>query len=302
LSYIATTPATIFLQANPNAVQPNAAGSTTNQSNLTATVRDAVGNPVTNQTVNFTALLDGSNGIVSPGASTTDSNGIATVQFIPGALATAANGVVVQAAVQNTAVLATTTLTVNGAALFISIGLSNEIIVVDTNTYAKSFSVYVTDANGAPAGSRAVTLSVYPPDFYKGTLSYFDGGAGAAWYYSPKSPTKCANEDSNRNGILETGEDINTDGRLTPGLPVVLTPAILTTDANGYATFTMNYGKNYAYWLDTEVTAKATVNGTESSKSIKYSLQMLAADATNKAAPANVVSPFGTVADCTKKD
>jgi hypothetical protein len=157
--------------------------------------------------------------------------------------------------------------------------------------------VYVTDVNGAPVANRAITLSVYPTAYGKGSLTY--NIASARWVYSATSPTVCANEDANRNGILDAGEDTNGNSLLTPGLPVVLSPAALTTDANGYGTFLLNYGKNFAYWLDTQITAKASVSGTESSKTIAYSLAMTAEDAASPSSPANQISPFGVQTVCT---
>jgi hypothetical protein len=300
LKFVATVPATVFLQANPSAVFPNAPGSVVNQSSLSATVRDSVGNPVAGQVVNFTAVNDASNGYITPGSVATDSNGIAAAQFVPGGLSTPANGVVLSASVQGTAIQSTASLTVSGSALFISIGLSNDLTVVDRQTYGKSFSVYVTDVNGAPVANKAVTLSVFPPRYRKGFLVY--DKTLSTWVYSPNSPTTCDNEDRNRNGILDATpvppEDFNRDERLTPGMPVILLPAVLTTDVNGYATFMLNYGKNYAYWLDTEITAKASVSGTESSKTINFSLPMLFDDAKLPSSPANQDSPFGEATAC----
>lgn len=287
--FIATVPSSIVLQANPNALPPNTGGVSTNQSTLSATVRDATGNPVSDQVVNFTAIADGSNGSISPGSGTTDANGMTSVQFIPGALSTAANGVKLRATVQSApTIFADTTLTVNGDALFISIGIGSTLTVLDAATYEKDFSVYVTDANGVAAAGRSVTISVYPPTYKKGFLVY-----GGVWNYSG-TPTTCANEDVNRSGILDGGEDINGNGVLDPGLPVVLFPASLTTDASGTATFKMRYGKNYALWLTTQITARALVGGTESSKTATYDLEMTFGDATAAASPANVISPFGT--------
>jgi hypothetical protein len=298
LKFVATVPATVFLQANPSAVFPNAPGSVVNQSSLSATVRDAVGNPVAGQVVNFTAVNDSSNGFITPGSVITDTNGVAAAQFVPGGLSTPANGVILRASVQGAAIPieSTASLTVNGSASFISIGLSNDLTVVDRQTYGKSFSVYVTDVNGAPVANKAITLSVLSTSYGKGFLVY--DKTLSLWVYSPTSPTICANEDLNRNGILDSGEDVNGDGRLTPGSPVVLMPAVLTTDATGYATFLLNFGKNYAYWLSTEITAKASVAGTESSKTISYALQMLFDDAKLPSSPANQVSPFGIETSC----
>ena len=291
-AFVATIPASIVIQANPGAVLPNAAGSTSNQSTLSATVRDATGNPVAGQVVNFTAIQDGSNGTIVPGSGTTDANGMTSVQFIPGALSTAANGVKLQAVVQsNQSLSATASLTVNGEALFISIGVANRLTVVDSVTYEKDFAVYVTDANGSPAPNRAVTMSVYPTQYGRGNLC----ASGVNWVYNTANvPTFFANEDVNRNGILDVGEDSNGDGRLTPGIPVVISPSNLTTDAVGYAGFKLRYGKNFALWINTEITARAQVGGTESSKLANYFLEMATDDAkVASGSPANQISPFG---------
>jgi hypothetical protein len=299
-AFIAVVPATIVLQANPGAVLPNAAGSTTNQSTLSATIRDANGNPVANQVVNFTAVQDGSNGSIVPGSGTTDSNGQTSVQFVPGALSTAANGVQVRATVQsNPALFSNANLTVSGNALFLSIGIASTLQALDEVTYKKQFSVYVTDANGAPAANRAVTLSVFPLAYGKGTLVWNASAEPPTWQYSATSPTICANEDINRDGILNGGEDINLNGKLDPGLPVVISPSTVTTDATGNASFFMSYGKNFAWWATTQITARASVGGTESSQFANYFLEMLTADAQSPSSPANQISPFGTATVCT---
>ena len=297
-AYIATIPATIGLQANPNAVLPNASGSTTNQSSLVATVRDASNNPVSGQVVLFTATVDGSNGSIVPASATTDSSGTATAQFIPGPLSTAANGVTLQAVVQGFPAVpaAKATLTVNGSALFLAIGVGNTLNILDSVTYEKDFSVLVTDANGVPSVGRVITVSVVPTGYKKGSLGYTANG----WGYrpAPNAPQYCANEDVNLNGILDPGEDINGNGKLEPGGPAVLIPTNLTTDTNGFATFKVRYAKNYALWVDTLITATALVSGTESKRSVPYSLQMAASEANVTASPANQFSPFGTVLDC----
>ena len=130
-----------MVQANPGGVLPNATGTTLNQSSIEAVVRDATGNAVANRQVNFSTLVDISNGTLSPGSATTDANGRAQVQFIPGASSTPANGVVIQAEVASTAIRSTTSLTVNGKSLFITIGFGNTIGNVDETTYTKDFSV-----------------------------------------------------------------------------------------------------------------------------------------------------------------
>jgi hypothetical protein len=235
-----------------------------------------------------------------------------SVQFVPGALSTAANGVQLRAFVQSApSIFADAKMTVNGEALFISIGVGSTLTVFDSTTYQKDFSVYVTDANGVAAANRSVTASVYPKQYGKGTLVNPTGGL-AIWGYAAGSPTLCPNEDVNRNGILDPGEDININingvldvtgtAVLDPGLPVALFPSNLTTDSSGYATFKMRFGKNYALWLDTEVTAKALVGGTESSRTVPYNLEMTIDDAKSPGTPANATSPFGRATVCTDKN
>jgi hypothetical protein len=297
VNFIATTPKTLVLQANPGSVHPNTNGSTTNQAALQATVRDAAGNPVSGVTVNFTAVTDPSNGSISPGTAVTDPSGTAVSQFIAGPIGTANNGVIVQGTVQGTSIAGTASLTVNAQALFIAINTGNEVTNVDPTTYQKQFSVAVTDATGAPSVGTQVTLSVYPDTYLKGTLT-FDTNKGA-WVYTT-TPKSCPNEDVNRNGILDAGEDTNNNGKLDPGIPVVVSPSTVTTDGTGRALFTLQYGENFVPWLTTQLTARASVAGTESVKIQNYTPEGAASDFNSASnPPAGVRSPFGTVLDCT---
>ena len=293
VQFVATTPTTIVLQSNPGSVLPNTSG-TTNQSTIEAVVRDASGNAVANRQVNFTALQDLSNGSLSPGIATTDANGRAQVQFIPGASSTQANGVIIQAQVASTSISSTTTLTVNGKALFITLGFGNTISNLDETTYSKPFTVYVTDANGVAVGNQLLSLSVIPEVYYKGFLVF----NSQAWGGAPTAT--CANEDRNLNGILDIGEDTNKNGQLTPGNFVVAAPGTVTTDGFGRATFNLQYGEQFVPWATVRLTARASVAGTESKQSIMYDLQGLASDFTKETIPpAGVVSPFGRSASCT---
>jgi hypothetical protein len=304
LTFVASQPATLVLQANPGAVAPNQTGSTANQATIQATVRDASGNPVAGSVVNFTALSDLSNGTISPGSGVTDANGIVSVQFIPGALTTASNGVEIQATVQGSGVSGTTFLTVSGQALFISIGRGVLLSQTTDPVYKKEFSVYVTDANGAAVPNKTVTLSVWPDQYMKGyyTVSAPPGSTTPIWLQGP-SPAGitalCANEDLNRNGILDSGEDTNVNGKLDPGLPIVVTPSSVTTDSGGFATFYLQYGKNFATWLNTTITARATAAGTESVQTQGWVTEALSADITNiQVTPPFITSPFGVASSC----
>ncbi|WP_271466228.1 Ig-like domain-containing protein [Paracidovorax valerianellae] len=300
LNFIASTPATLVLQTSSAALPPNVAGSSANQVQLRATVRDAAGNAVKGKTVFFTAVQDLSGGSIKTGSAVTDANGLATDVFISGATSTAANGVQIRATVANTNVTATSSLTISSQALFITIAANNTIEKLNT-TYRKTFSVQVNDANGAPVANQNLTLSYWPPFYLKGSPLVFSDAA-SAWGYDT-TPNgfllSCVNEDANRNGILDAGEDANGNGQLTPGLPGVIAPASVTTDAAGSAEFTLTYGQQYAYWVNFELAAKAIVSGTESSSFFAFVATAAASDLTDKTIPpASRVSPFGTASTC----
>lgn len=294
VNFVATTPASVVLQTNVSAIAPNATGSTTNRVTLTATVKDANNNAVKNSTVNF-SVSDTSGGTIANGSGVTNSNGVVVDAYIPGTASTAANGVVLTATIAGTSISNQATVTVNAQALFITIGVGNEISNLDTNTYSKPFSVYVNDANGSAVVNQQVVLSAYPLVYRKGVLTYSSATGWALVNYE-----QCDNEDTDRSGIYSLGKDTNTDGSLTPGAPGVLPVSTVTTNASGSATFNLNYGEQFAPWVGFEIKARAMVAGTESSKIFYYDAKGSADDFTSATvAPAGRVSPFGTDLSCT---
>ena len=304
VEFVATVPAALTVQSNPGAIVPNTTGAT-NQSTILAVIRDATGNPVKNRQLNFTLTQDLSNGTLSSGSAITDSNGQASVQFIAGPTSTPSDGVVVTAVDALTGLSNTTKLTVSANSLFISIGFGNEIGNVDQTTYSKAFSVYVTDANGVAVSNQLVTLSVIPTQYEKGRLRRDPGLISISWIL-PATRTVCANEDTllgvtsagYLNGILNTGEDLNGNGRLEPGNVAVASPGSVTTDVNGRATFAVQYGEQFAPWVRVNIEARAVVSGTESRRTLSYDLNGSTDDFTSASGPAGVNSPFGAVTDC----
>ncbi len=300
LNFVASTPATLVLQTSSAALAPNPAGSSASQVQLRATVRDAAGNAVKGKTVFFTAVQDLSGGAIKTGTAVTDANGLATDVFVAGATSTAANGVQIRATVANTSISAVSSLTVSNQALFISIAANNTIEKLST-TYRKTFSVQVTDANGAPVANQNVTLSYWAPLYFKGVMDF--NKTDNVWVNDSRAKVPavaCTNEDANRNGILDAGEDRDGNGRLSPGLPAAIAPASVTTDSTGGATFTLTYGQQYANWILFELAAKAIVAGTESSSFFNFGASAAAEDMTNaQVPPASQTSPFGTSTNCT---
>lgn len=295
VNFVAVNPAKLVLQANPGAIPPNTGGSTTHQSTLEATVRDANGNPVAKQQVNFNIVEDVSGGTLSAASVLTDSDGKAKVQYIAGANSTANDGVRITAtAATNSLANDQVRLTVNGQALFINIGMGNEMSNLDSTTYSKPLSIYVTDATGNPVGNQQVTVSVFPTGYYIGWLIPVLDKDGNFKEWTIDSATVsdiCLNNDVNKNGIVD-GLEV---APLRPGNVVAATPGLLTTDGTGRATFSLQYGEQYAWWVDIEVVARASVAGTETRTTLPISLlPMLIDDIKSQATPANKQSPFNS--------
>jgi hypothetical protein len=264
-------------------------------------VTDASANPVSGRQVAFAINSDPSNGSLSGGLATTDASGIARVEYISGQQSSPANGVQITATVLpvsgDIGVLSrSATLTVNGNALFISVAFGNTISNINPTTYSKPFSIYVTDATGLAVANQSISLSVVPTTYHKGSMVW----NGTVWSAVHSVAAGCANEDVNLDGVLNVGEDTNGNGTLTPGNVVVAAPGSVTTDSAGLASFNLLYGEQYAFWVDVNIEARATVSGTESRRVQPYLLGALAEDINQETvSPAGVRSPFGTVNVCT---
>jgi hypothetical protein len=286
--FVATVPASITVQASPSTIP------TQSTSTITAVVRDAQNNLVQDQTVLFN-VNDPTNGSLSLASVVTDGQGRAQTVFSSSSTTSAANGVTVTATVQGTAVTGQTQLTVGGQTVFLSLGTGNTIQTLNDAQYAVQYAVQTFDAQGAAVPSIPVTLSITPIYYVKGVRTW----SGTFWV-TPTSP-QCASEDVNNNGILDPGEDFNNNGKLDPGgNTATVAPSSGTTDSKGTLLVQVIYPKEYAYWVDVHLTAKATVQGTQSSTSADFLLPG-ASDDFNTAtkAPPGPTSRFGTAGVCT---
>ncbi len=192
-------------------------------------------------------------------------------------------------------------LTVALKKVFITIGTGNQMKDYNTTTYAYPYTVLITDINGAPVKNEQVVLSINTVAYFKG-LYAFDA-AEKVWkssYTVKPASEPCLSEDSNMNGLLDPGEDINGDGILTPGNVATFSPdsgssiennsIAIKTGTDGFASFQVVYPKNYARWSIIQLTARAG----ESSAYETFMLQVSAADVGDeKIAPPGEVSPFG---------
>ncbi len=313
VEFVATVAQTLVVQAEPASVRVG------NQSQITATVRDPNGNVVKNKTVSF-SLSDNTGGFLSSPVATTGSDGRATVVYTAGPQQSFVNGVQLTASVQQggSTISSGLSLTVTGQALAISLGTGNELFELGTATFAKEWVIFVTDADGNAVANKPVTVSIRSVSFRKGNLEAPMGASAWNQALEPDSygPLVCTDEDSNLNGILDTGEDTNSNGLLEAGNIALVAPVSasapagtpcsnlgsataqtsITTASDGRARVCVLYPQNYNLWLNARLQARATVTGTEYSKSATFLLEALAADISNvNASPPGVVSPFGDV-------
>lgn len=289
--FIATTPATIEVQASPNTVATNTPGSETEKSEIIAIVRDTDGNLVQNQRVEFT-VTDITGGRITPSSAITDGFGRATTAYIAGSSSSATDGVTVKAQVIGTTISSEVKLTVAQRGVFISLGTGNQISELNTTTYQLPYTALVTDINGGPVEGATVNLSVVPNIYGTGLFCF--NTTTETWEISETTAAFFANEDTNQNGILDSGEDANSNGILEPGNNVTLNVSSLTTGSNGFANFEVLYPKTYATWVSVKLIAKTTVIGTEDTDISEFMLPALASDTgIAEIPPLFANSPFG---------
>lgn len=304
LNFVSVTPTTITLQASPSAVSPNISGSTSNRATISVELRDATANPVANKQVDFTIIADNA-GAISAASATTDSSGRAAIQYIPGTGPTASNGVDIRAAVNGGSLSKDVFLTVNNSALFINVAFGSKLQEYSAGGipvgYEQTVAVYITDSNGAAVANQDVTLSLIPTRYAKGSLTKNAAGSSSYWNVGTPASAICASEDTNHNGILDPGEDINGDGKLQPGNVGALLASTFKTDSQGWGYTTFRYAKAYALWTELRLTAQATVAGTESTRSEILWLPATVSDndATNGPSIVWSTSPYGTASSCT---
>ncbi|WP_353570233.1 Ig-like domain-containing protein [Candidatus Albibeggiatoa sp. nov. BB20] len=276
VEFVATTANSISLQATRPVVNANTAGSSTEQSEIIATVRDINNNLVKNKSVDF-SLNDITGGSLSQSRVVTDSAGQARITYIAGTTSSAANGVEITATiVEDSVTPKTVALTVAQRSLFVKIGSGNTLIDEDGRRYETLETVSVTDSNGTPVDGATVTLSIYPTLFSTGL-------------------SVCPNEDVNKNGILDSGEDLNSNGRLDPGNVLTLDALTIVTGegegiASGYADFKVVYAVSYATWVQAEISARTEVAGSEAISIANFIATCSKADVDNETCP--VANPF----------
>jgi hypothetical protein len=291
---VAATPVSKTLNLSADVVTVNT-GTTSNQVTINAFFRDSANAPVSNVRVLFGVTGDNQTGTVGSGKNTvlSDASGTASTTYSPGAVSSPTNGVTIQACwkvsdfvATDTAAncaaaggqLLTTTLTIVSNPVSISIGTNNLISVGPSGlTYVKKYVVLVVDSAGNPKSDVQITPSVDLGGYGKGAWVY-DAGL-KRWVRSDKSRIEltnattgvvtvvdsttllatCPNEDLNRNGVIDSGEDINGSKQLDPRKSEVAVTLVgaTKTDANGVAVLQLEYPQDLASWVKYKITVTA---------------------------------------------
>lgn len=313
VNFVSVNPSAINLQASPATVP------TLGQSTITATVRDSANNLVEGQTVSF-ELTDVTGGSLSVGSAVTDVQGQAQTVYTASSSNSATNGVEIIASIPAVPAVPSEPvfLTVGGQTVILSLGTGEQLSENDTKTqFLLPYVVQAVDSAGNAINGVNITLDIKSLHYKEGAWVIF----GADWVqaigpYSPippatvpSPPTECYNEDVAGNGILAPPNvDVNGNGILDPGSVAAVSPGTVTTAAtqitigsttttvNGSAALVVSYPEDHAQWVQVQLTATATVSGTESTTSSTFWLPILATYVTTTtSSPPGEISPYGYV-------
>jgi hypothetical protein len=286
---------TMSLQASPAVIPANAGGVTTSKSTITAIVRDATGNPVKGAVVSFSKSSDTSSGSLQTPSSISNSQGVASTNYIAGPNSASGTGVTIRASAAGVANSPNINVTVAQQALFVNLGFGSVLNIESNTQYSKDISVSVSDAAGQPVVGANVMLQLRASRFFKGQMIATTDG------WVKYELVACSNEDVNNNGTIEAGEDINGNGRLDPGVrPTIIqtvggaTPG--TTNETGFASFKMFYLKNDALWSEYFVVGSSNTaqGGSQGNTERVMRLTVAASEVADKnVLPPNQFSPFG---------
>lgn len=310
--FVATTPATLNLQASPSIVN------TLGESTIIAEVRDAAANPVKGVSVLF--QIDAGPGEASSPEVVTDSAGRAETIYEATSTPTGSNGVHLIAGVDMNGdgdigdagdITDDVFLTVGGQALRITLG-TDELLAENGPFYDKTYGVQVTDSAGRAAPDAELTLSVHALSYRKGCSEKNDDDLWVRTDCAGGSPITCTsedlitpNDDFDLNGVMDPGENVDGDRFLDPeNIAAVIDEDDLSglteLDDEGKATFVVRYLQDHSLWATVLLKAVAKVGGSEGVAETTFILPILADDA-EAAAPPGPLSPYGIQQDCTRE-
>ncbi len=336
VNFIADNPEFVSLVASPRSIGPG------EQSTITALLRDASGNIVAEYPTTF-QLTDISGGGISVANTNSNENGVATTvytasQISPADGVTITGSFIPLGGTEADAISDSVTITVGDKPVIIGGGRGSDIdTATSAEKYSINYTVFVTDAGGV--GQEGVELSatirpfnepgatinnnnfayikgIWTREDSNGNREDFDTGFSLddfeRWVLEPTTAVYCGSEDNSDNGtdngILDEEsdgetEDLNGDGRLTPGaIASVEKPE--PTDANGFSTVTVTYARTNAAWAAATLKVTASsINGSEALYQDTFVLPIPVDEVTevNVEPVAQGSSPFGVNA-CTDPD
>lgn len=299
--------ATPSLSASPNVLAVNSVGSAANKSTLRFLFLDAANKPVQNVRVRFedrTTGLAAVGASVASGTSTlyTDASGVASTQYVAGQNSSPTNGVSLRACYSATDFSSAAEcpnsvgvgLTVAGQALAVSVGDDN-LLSKGAGTYTKQFAVTVADSAGRAVANAPIGISADLTHYGKGNygspyltsagtvanaLTVVPSSLMGAYPSAATNPSSapeqrvwCPNEDVNRNGNVDPGEntnssaDSNGQATLEPRKSDLVisyaNPSVTSTDANGVLLIKVEYSQRFATWLAYRVIVTTNVLGSQ---------------------------------------
>jgi hypothetical protein len=303
VEFIATNPTALNLQASPATVVVQA------QSTITATVTDPNGNLVEGQVVDFT-LTDITGGSLSVASSTTNAQGQATTVYTASTTTSALNGVQIKATVAGTGVTGSTTLTVGGQTVFLSLGTGNTITVYSPTQFELPYTVQAVDSAGNGVPGITVTFTVQSIYYVQGYLEYLGEPSNPSvkdWQLVPTIPSTAplGPDETTFDGIpacypgVEGTVDVPGSVASTD-VSSAVTSTASTGVAVGTAAVNVLYPQDHALYVAVKLTATATVSGTQSSTSASFWLPALATDLNEQSPPppGAAASPYGTGSTC----
>lgn len=315
----------------------NSTVTTNGETKVIASVKDANDLPIKNAVVEFSIVRDESSGNLSTASAKTDQNGIASISYYAGGTNTSNGGVTIRASVNSVLINEKETnvptpqqtekkLTVQSTASYISFGQSDKLIASSDHVwYIRNSAVFVNNNIGRPAINQEVSIEFVPTSYNLGEwiilpakITVDSAGDvvelpkrwGLQYSTSRVSPPIsgspiCANEDDNLNGILDSGEDRNNNGKLDPiGYVTILSQngndvingKFMRTDSTGKLDFSIRYTKEVAEWMTGKLKVTTRVDGTEYVNYQEINLPVLESDLDiDKGIRPNTTSPFGTI-------
>ncbi len=272
----------LTIQANPSVVGPNSGTSEANFSQIDVrvtgdTAAGGVGVPVANAHVRFRIASSPPFGKLSIDTTASpvlsNAGGLVSARFIAGPATSGTDQVVICASVDGLATLPppassvgcspnerAAKLTISQQPLFVRISTNNEIAKVNNNLdYEKLFSIYVTNAAGQGVSGVSISVRLQPLQrakptdpvlyaYYKGSMAFV---TGTGWSFAAP-PVPCVNEDTNFNGVLDSGDNNeNMDALLWPGQSAAFTlDNNGVTDSSGFVVLRVRHGQRFAFWAD----------------------------------------------------